>query len=146
MVKQRKRYGEMWADFAPHNLINHFFKVSRGEENFLPAHNYPIIEMIRSVKLAFDQHRLELPRGRPEALEDRLLEMLAFAGAIELENTSTQLTLNELRAANDISEDAFFRHSQKREDIYHSRVREVAAKAAEDMQTIELLAKKRISI
>lgn len=131
----RKRYGEFTATFEPLDFHPDLLRIGEGSQKL--DSKYPIIEMLRLAKLAFDIHRTKIPKGYVKEFEDRISAALQNAALVEIQNEAEVRLLHQLLAAGEISTETFGRRNDEVTFFYVQKTKEAAHGAAGIMQSLK---------
>jgi hypothetical protein len=141
--KQRPRFGEMLADWNGLNIIENVFAVSRGEGHFTFEHGHPIMGMFQILKLAFDQHRNQIPKGKTEQIEDFILELGSRCSVVESGLRAERLLVKDMIAAGHLSQQHAIDWSNELDRRQLDAVRSMANNCGRGLVDIQNLIKPR---
>lgn len=133
----------MTGDWHPFSIREDLFRVARGEAQFQAPHSYPILEMMRIAKFAFDKHRSRLPGGHVTIFEDNLTQSLQQAALFEVHFQAELRLLDRLLATHCILSEDYEHHLKDIGNHYEANRLEAAASAGQWLAEIEAAIKPR---
>jgi hypothetical protein len=129
--------GTMTGDFDPFHFREDLFRVAVGDSKPQPENGYPVLEMLRYAKLAFDQNRRKIPKGHVQKFNDRITSALQNAGLVEVHHQAELRLMNRLLQNKSISERAYNQEMAYIEELHSMRIKEAARSAAEWLAKVE---------
>jgi hypothetical protein len=133
----------MLGDWNPLYTIGNMFAVARGEQEISFEHGYPVMGMFQVLKLAFDQHRNQIPKGKTEQIENVILELGSRCTVFESGLRAERHLLNDMIAAGHLSENHAVGWSAELDRRQNDAVRSAANLCARGLVDIQNLVKPR---
>ncbi|MCA3628043.1 MAG: hypothetical protein IOC49_12530 [Methylobacterium sp.] len=133
----------MTGDWDPFSIREDLFRVARAEIQFQAPHSYPVLEMLRIAKFAFDKYRGQIPNGNVLIFEDRLTQSMQNAALIEVHFQAELRLLDRLLDTRCILSEDYERHLIDIGAHYEANRLQAAASAGHWLAAIEAAIKPR---